>query len=102
MPARLLISASCPRPASTIGRAHGVQPATAPQSEYSPIWREREAEILPTLPELGIGLVSFSPLGKGFLTGPSTAQPRFADGDRRGSLPRFTEEAEPPTRRSTC
>ena len=78
---------------STIRRAHGVQPVTALQSEYSLFWREPEAEILPTLVELGIGLVPFSPLGKGFLTGAITTTTTFADGDLRNSLPRFTEDA---------
>jgi aryl-alcohol dehydrogenase-like predicted oxidoreductase len=76
-----------------IRRAHAVQPVTALQSEYSLWWREPEAEILPTLLELGIGLVPFSPLGKGFLTGTIDSTTPFAEGDLRGSLPRFTEEA---------
>ncbi|MFT3765435.1 MAG: aldo/keto reductase [Minicystis sp.] len=79
--------------ATTIRRAHAVQPVTALQSEYSLWMREHEAEIIPTLEELGIGLVPFSPLGKGFLTGkldPSTA---LADNDLRRLLPRFTPEA---------
>ena len=76
-----------------IRRAHAVQPVTALQSEYSLWWREPEAEILPTLLELGIGFVPFSPLGKGFLTGTIDSRPRFADGDLRSSLPRFTEQA---------
>jgi aryl-alcohol dehydrogenase-like predicted oxidoreductase len=76
-----------------IRRAHAVQPITALQSEYSLFWREPEAEILPTLLELGIGLVPFSPLGKGFLTGAIDATTTFADGDLRGHLPRFTEDA---------
>jgi aryl-alcohol dehydrogenase-like predicted oxidoreductase len=76
----------------TIRRANAVQRVTALQSEYSLWWREPEQEILPTLEELGIGFVPFSPLGKGFLTG--TVQPSggFADGDVRTSIPRFTEE----------
>lgn len=78
---------------STIRRAHAVQPVTALQSEYSLFWREPEAEILPTLIELGIGFVPFSPLGKGFLTGAITTTTTFADGDLRNSLPRFTEDA---------
>ncbi|WP_315095180.1 aldo/keto reductase [uncultured Cellulomonas sp.] len=78
---------------STIRRAHSVQPVTALQSEYSLFWREPEAEILPTLIELGIGFVPFSPLGKGFLTGAITTTTTFADGDLRNSLPRFTEDA---------
>jgi aryl-alcohol dehydrogenase-like predicted oxidoreductase len=76
-----------------IRRAHAVQPVTALQSEYSLFWREPEAEILPTLFELGIGLVPFSPLGKGFLTGTIDTTTRFAEGDLRGNLPRFTEQA---------
>lgn len=76
-----------------IRRAHAVQPVTALQSEYSLFWRESEAEILPTLVELGIALVPFSPLGKGFLTGAIDSTTRFADGDLRNTLPRFTEEA---------
>ena len=76
-----------------IRRTHAVQPVTALQSEYSLFWREPEAEILPTLIELGIGLVPFSPLGKGFLTGTINSSTSFAEGDLRGKLPRFTEEA---------
>ena len=76
-----------------IRRAHAVQPVTALQSEYSLFWREPEAEILPALIELGIGLVPFSPLGKGFLTGTINSSTSFAEGDLRGKLPRFTEEA---------
>ena len=76
-----------------IRRAHAVQPVTALQSEYSLWWREPEAEILPTLRELGIGLVPFSPLGKGFLTGTIDSTTSFADSDLRSSLPRFTEQA---------
>ena len=78
--------------AQTIRRAHAVQPVAALQSEYSLWWREPENEIIPTLEELGIGFVPFSPLGKGFLTGkidPSTA---FADDDFRSTVPRFSEE----------
>ncbi len=78
---------------STIRRAHAVQPVTALQSEYSLFWREPEAEILPTLIELDIGFVPFSPLGKGFLTGAITSTTAFTDGDLRNSLPRFTEDA---------
>ncbi len=77
----------------TIRRAHAVQPVTALQSEYSLWWREPEAEILPTLEELGIGFVPFSPLGRGFLTGAIDPTTSFADGDIRGSLPRFSPEA---------
>jgi aryl-alcohol dehydrogenase-like predicted oxidoreductase len=76
-----------------IRHAHAVQPVTALQSEYSLWWREPEAEILPTLIELGIGLVPFSPLGKGFLTGAITSSTSFSDSDVRANLPRFTEEA---------
>src|SRR6266511_872159 len=76
-----------------IRRAHAVQPVTALQSEYSLWWREPEAEVLPTLEELGIGFVPFSPLGKGFLTGAITSATSFSDSDVRNSLPRFTEEA---------
>jgi aryl-alcohol dehydrogenase-like predicted oxidoreductase len=78
---------------NVIRRAHAVQPVTALQSEYSLFWREPEAEILPTLIELGIGLVPFSPLGKGFLTGTIDSSTSFAEGDLRGNLPRFTEQA---------
>jgi aryl-alcohol dehydrogenase-like predicted oxidoreductase len=77
----------------TIRRAHAVQPVAALQSEYSLWWREPEAEIMPTLAELGIGLVPFSPLGKGFLTGAVSASTEFATGDIRGVIPRFTPEA---------
>jgi aryl-alcohol dehydrogenase-like predicted oxidoreductase len=76
-----------------IRRAHAVQPVTALQSEYSLWWREPEAEILPTLAELGIGLVPFSPLGKGFLTGAINSTTSFSDSDLRNSLPRFTQQA---------
>lgn len=79
--------------ANTIRKAHAVQPITALQSEYS-IWtRQHESEIIPTLEELGIGLVAFSPLGKGFLAGQIDAQVKFAEGDIRNILPRYTEEA---------
>ena len=77
----------------TIRRAHAGQPVTALQSEYSLWWREPEAEIMPTLAELGIGLVPFSPLGKGFLTGTVSADTTFTDGDVRNVIPRFTTEA---------
>ena len=79
--------------AATIRRAHAVQPVTALQSEYSLWWREPEAEILPTLEELGIGFVPFSPLGRGFLTGKIGADTKFESNDFRNSLPRFSEEA---------
>jgi len=77
----------------TIRRAHAVHPVAALQSEYSLWWREPEAEIIPTLAELGIGLVPFSPLGKGFLTGAVNATTEFAQGDVRATIPRFTSEA---------
>src|SRR5215217_549442 len=77
---------------NVIRRADAVQPVTALQSEYSLWWREPEAEILPTLLELGIGLVPFSPLGKGFLTGTIDSTTRFPDGDLRNVVPRFAEE----------
>ncbi|MGD9561222.1 MAG: aldo/keto reductase [Pyrinomonadaceae bacterium] len=76
----------------TIRKAHAVQPVTALQSEYSLWWREPEAEILPTLEELGIGFVPFSPLGKGFLTGKIDANTAFDSTDFRNSVPRFSEE----------
>jgi aryl-alcohol dehydrogenase-like predicted oxidoreductase len=76
-----------------IRRAHAVQPITALQSEYSLWWREPEAEILPTLAELGIGFVPFSPLGKGFLTGAISSTTSFGESDLRNILPRFTEQA---------
>ena len=76
----------------TIRRAHAVQPVTALQSEYSLWWREPEAEILPTLEELGIGFVPFSPLGKGFLTGAISADTKFDQTDFRNIVPRFSEE----------
>ena len=78
--------------AATIRRAHAVQPVTALQSEYSLWWREPEAEILPTLEELGIGFVPFSPLGRGFLTGAIDGSTQFADGDFRNSVPRFAAD----------
>ncbi len=78
--------------AATIRRAHAVQPVAALQSEYSLWTRDPEAEILPTLAELGIGLVPFSPLGKGFLTGTVTADTTFAEGDIRNLVPRFNDE----------
>jgi aryl-alcohol dehydrogenase-like predicted oxidoreductase len=77
----------------TIRRAHAVQPVTALQSEYSLWWREPEAEIIPTLEELGIGFVPFSPLGKGFLTGKIDESTKFDSSDFRNSVPRFTPEA---------
>ncbi len=79
--------------ASTIRRANAVQPVTALQSEYSLWTRQHEKEIIPTIEELGIGLVAFSPLGKGFLAGKIDEKTRFAEGDIRNILPRYTEEA---------
>ncbi len=78
--------------AKTIRRAHKIQPVTALQSEYSLWWREPEAEIIPTLEELGIGFVPFSPLGKGFLTGAISADTKFDSTDFRNTVPRFNEE----------
>ena len=77
----------------TIRRAHAVQPVTALQSEYSLWWREPEAQVIPTLEELGIGLVPFSPLGKGFLTGKISEDTKFDKSDFRNIVPRFTPEA---------
>ena len=79
--------------AQTIRRAHAVQPVTALQSEYSLWWKRPEEEIIPTLEELGIGLVPFSPLGKGFLTGAISENTKFDPEDNRGSFPRFSPEA---------
>ena len=79
--------------ASTIRRAHAVQPVSALQSEYSMWTRQHEKEIIPTLEELGIGLVAFSPLGKGFLAGKIDETTKFGKGDIRNILPRYTEEA---------
>jgi aryl-alcohol dehydrogenase-like predicted oxidoreductase len=76
----------------TIRRAHAVQPVTALQSEYSLWWREPEAEVIPTLEELGIGFVPFSPLGRGFLTGKITEDTKFDSTDFRNVVPRFTPE----------
>ena len=78
--------------AKTIRRAHAVQPVTALQSEYSLFWREPEAEVIPTLEELGIGFVPFSPLGKGFLTGKISEDTQFDKTDFRNIVPRFTPE----------
>lgn len=78
--------------AQSIRRAHAVQPVAALQSEYSLWWREPEQEILPTLEELGIGFVPFSPLGKGFLTGAINANTTFAENDFRKQVPRFSED----------
>jgi aryl-alcohol dehydrogenase-like predicted oxidoreductase len=79
--------------AQTIRRAHAVQPVTALQSEYSLWWREPEAEVMPTLEELGIGFVPYSPLGKGFLTGKIDESTKFDSTDFRNMVPRFTPEA---------
>ncbi len=79
--------------AATIRKAHAVQPVTALQSEYSLWWREPEKEILPTLEELGIGFVPFSPLGKGFLTGAIDEKTSFESNDFRNSVPRFSAAA---------
>lgn len=78
--------------AQTIRRAHAVQPVAALQSEYSLFWREPEETVMPTLEELGIGFVPFSPLGKGFLTGKIDANTKFDSTDFRSSVPRFSEE----------
>jgi aryl-alcohol dehydrogenase-like predicted oxidoreductase len=78
--------------AKTIRRAHAVQPVTALQSEYSLFWREPEETVMPTLDELGIGFVPFSPLGKGFLTGKIDADTKFDSTDFRSSVPRFSAE----------
>jgi aryl-alcohol dehydrogenase-like predicted oxidoreductase len=78
---------------AVIRRAHAVQPVAALQSEYSLWWREPEQTVLPTLEELGIGFVTFSPLGKGFLTGTINENSTFASGDIRNNLPRFEAEA---------
>jgi aryl-alcohol dehydrogenase-like predicted oxidoreductase len=79
--------------AKTIRKAHAVQPVAALQSEYSLFWREPEVEIIPTLEELGIGFVPFSPLGKGFLTGKIDETTTFDPTDFRNVVPRFTPEA---------
>lgn len=79
--------------AGTIRRANAVLPVTALQSEYSLWFREHESEIIPTVEELGIGFVSYSPLGKGFLTGAMNADTKFESNDFRNQLPRFTPEA---------
>jgi aryl-alcohol dehydrogenase-like predicted oxidoreductase len=78
--------------ARTIRRAHKVQPVAALQSEYSLWWREPEQEIIPTLEELGIGFVPFSPLGKGFLTGAINSDTQFDKSDFRNVVPRFSPE----------
>jgi aryl-alcohol dehydrogenase-like predicted oxidoreductase len=79
--------------AQTIRRAHSIQPVTAVQSEYSLWWRGPESEILPTLEELGIGFVCFSPLGAGFLTGKINESTKFESSDFRTAVPRFAPEA---------
>jgi aryl-alcohol dehydrogenase-like predicted oxidoreductase len=79
--------------AQTLRRAHAVQPVAALQSEYSLWWREPEQSVFPTLEELGIGFVPFSPLGRGFLVGGIDANTKFTEGDFRNTLPRFSEEA---------
>ncbi len=79
--------------AQTIRRAHAVHPVTALESEYSLWWKRPEEEILPTLEELGIGMVPYSPLGKGYLAGTLSEKTRFDKDDNRGSFPRFTPEA---------
>jgi aryl-alcohol dehydrogenase-like predicted oxidoreductase len=79
--------------AGTIRKAHAEQPVTALQSEYSLWTRQHETEIIPTIEELGIGFVPFSPLGRGFLTGKLDETTKFAEGDIRNTLPRYTEEA---------
>jgi len=84
------MSEAAPR---TIRRAHAMQPVTALQSEYSLWWRAPESEIIPTLAELGIGFVPFSPLGKGFLTGTIDATTTFEAKDFRSHIPRFTADA---------
>jgi aryl-alcohol dehydrogenase-like predicted oxidoreductase len=78
--------------AKTIRRAHAVQPVTALQSEYSLFWREPEETVMPTLEELGIGFVPFSPLGKGFLTGKIDSETKFDSTDFRSTVPRFSSE----------
>jgi aryl-alcohol dehydrogenase-like predicted oxidoreductase len=78
--------------AKTIRRAHAVQPVTALQSEYSLFWREPEQSVIPTLEELGIGFVPFSPLGKGFLTGKIDSSTKFDPSDFRAIVPRFSEQ----------
>jgi len=79
--------------AQTIRRAHAVQPVTALQSEYSLWWKRPEEEIIPALEELGIGLVPYSPLGKGYLTGTITEETKFDPNDNRGTFPRFSPQA---------
>jgi aryl-alcohol dehydrogenase-like predicted oxidoreductase len=83
----------CEAGVGTIRKAHAVQPVTALQSEYSLWWRKPEQEVIPTLEELGIGFVPYSPLGKGFLTGKIEQERKFDSTDFRSKLPRFTPEA---------
>jgi aryl-alcohol dehydrogenase-like predicted oxidoreductase len=78
---------------ATLRRAHAIQPVTALQNEYSLWWREPEREVIPTLEELGIGLVPYSPLGRGFLTGAMNENTKLPEGDFRTTLPRFSPEA---------
>jgi aryl-alcohol dehydrogenase-like predicted oxidoreductase len=80
------------KPGKTICRAHAVQPVAALESEYSLFWREPEKTVMPTLEELGIGFVPFSPLGKGFLTGKIDAETKFDSTDFRNTVPRFSED----------
>ena len=83
----------CEAGVQTVRRAHAIQPVTTLQSEYSLWWREPEQQILPTLEELGIGFVPFSPLGRGFLTGAIDENTQFESGDSRNSLPRYADPA---------
>src|SRR5579862_5878688 len=83
----------CEAGVKTIRRAHAVQPLAAVQNEYSLWWRKPEQEVIPTLEELGVGLVPYSPLGKGFLTGKIDENTRFESTDFRSNLPRFTPDA---------
>ena len=84
----------CEVGAQTIRRAHSVQPLTAVQSEYSIMWKQPKEEVLPTLEELGIGFVPYSPLGRAYLTGSLNEHTKFdSSNDNRATLPRFTEEA---------
>src|ERR1051325_12204694 len=92
MPEKVLHLGLSEAAAATVGRAHAVQPVTAVQSEYSMWWRDREHDTIPVLAELGIGLVPYSPLGKGFLTGTIDATTTFADSDFCGKTPRFQGE----------
>jgi aryl-alcohol dehydrogenase-like predicted oxidoreductase len=90
----------CEVSAQTIRRAHAVQPLTAVQSEYSLMWRQPEKEVLPTLEELGIGFIPYSPLGRGYLSGALNERTKFdSSNDNRATLPRFTAEAMKTNRR---